>query len=926
MSRRDNSIILKDIWLIAAGGLLISVVLGLVSYFNVNLLYAIGDGECINVLYANGYFDSLTKGLLPANSEPFQNANLLTRSLITFSTWSFIPYRALIWLGQAMVGVYFLYRSMLLFSLIGGAVTEERICFTALLLIHPLFWITLIFHPSDALTAVLVLDYVSRIVGDKTSDITGCASLFILSLSGSAGFLWALALAVANLFIYQPLSFTKINFALRRMGYALGFIAPIGIIYAVRSFEWGILGGPCLTDYPTAFSQISIARLFDGVWSSHAIDAFSWFGNGLLYASVTVPVFGFLFLLGLSSGLGESGSKRRFSLMMAMVGAILLFFFAFTPIDVSRQWMLSFLPMGLIGVFGGLKWLSQFKPQSRTPVCIAFCVCLAFFTVLSSVKDFQNYFDRARYYQNICVAMQKELGPVMVNQHEFAAVRFDPVVLSRTPFAEHLYPVDLGWNIPFSTIFGKQGGLFFDLRFAPAPDEIILYSRYCESIKQSSAMNTLSARTWEASLDEHYSSTLLFNLKLYKRETDPVKVMSDWRLAAMEDGYHFETRHEQNWFASHFLGERQSALDFDDDVLPQPIGLKWDFEIDFSNTHQTGSAFGFAPDSAYRAIGNYGAGSGGDDAVRKMGVLESVPFTIEGDELSLYADIPSDSTASLVCLAVYCEVPFQVDGAEAQLARHIYEKETVEPLLGDVFFYINPQHLNYGPGWIRGWRVVQVYQQAQQDGWRRIEWPLDAWRGRQALWHAADRSPNHSISLDQIAQWKRPPGLYFNFEHANYDGWQSIGAAFGDKPAIGSIGGQDDIDGYEGNYFVNSYYQGSDAATGTLRSATFELEWDQISFHIGGGNDADNLYVGLRVNDKVVLRETGGQSENLRHITWDVSTWQGKTAQLEIADFSSNPWGHILVDDIQVYQKPVLHPVSNEERGRQGQDRNASSP
>ena len=914
MSKRDNSSISNDIWLIAAGGFLLSVVLGLVSYFNVNLLYAIGDSECINLLYANGYFDSLTKGLLPDNAEPFQNGNLLSRLLIELSAWSFIPSRALIWLGQAMVGVYFLSRSLRLLSLTGAARIEERVCFTALLLIHPLFWTTLLFHPSDALTAVLVMDYICRIIRDDASDITGCATLFLLSLCGSAGFMWALALAFSNLFIYGYGSLNQQNFALRRTGYAFGFIAPIGIMYAVRSVEWGILGGPCLADYPTAFSQISLARLFNGVWTKQAIDLLSWLGSGLLYGSVMIPVFGILVLLGLSSGFGKSGSRRRFSVITAIVGATVLFFFAFTPINVARHWLLALLPLVLVGAFGGLQWLSEFKPQIRLFFCIAFSFCLAILIMLSSVKDFQNYFDRARYYQNICISLQEEFKPGVMNYQEFSAVRFDPVVFCRMPLVDRFYPIDLGWNMPFSTIIGKQGGLLFDLRFAPAPDEVIVYARYVESLRKSSAMNTLSARIWEETLDAHYSSARLFNLNIYRREADPVEMMSDWRLSAMEDGYNFETRRKYNWFVSHFSGQRQIELNFEEELLPQPIGMKWDFEIDYQNTRQTGSAFGFAPDSAFRAIGNYGAGSGGDDALRKMGVLESVPFTIEGDALSLYADIPADSTASLVCLAVYCDAPFQVDGAEAQLARHIYEKEIDQLLMGDVFFYIDSQHLSYPSGRIRGWRVVQVYQQAQQEGWRRIEWPLDAWHGQQALWHAADRSPNHSISIDQIIQWKRPPGLYFNFEHATYDGWQSNGAVFGDKPAIGSIGGQLNIDGYEGNYFVNSFHQGSDAATGTLRSATFVLEQDQISFRIGGGDDVDNLYVGLLVDDKVVLRETGDQSESMLHVTWDVSAWKGKAVQLEIADLSSNPWGHILVDDIRVYLKPVLNPIGESVR------------
>jgi hypothetical protein len=149
---------------------------------------------------------------------------------------------------------------------------------------------------------------------------------------------------------------------------------------------------------------------------------------------------------------------------------------------------------------------------------------------------------------------------------------------------------------------------------------------------------------------------------------------------------------------------------------------------------------------------------------------------------------------------------------------------------------------------------------------------------------------------------RRSPGVVFNFETGTYQGWTKTGTAFGDAPAVASIASQQPVINYEGNYFVNSFYQGSDAATGTLTSPEFILNAESVEFLIGGGQNKTTIFFEMVVEGKTVLQATGERSEVMRKVTWNVSPWMGKKVRFRIVDQSSQSWGHILVDDIRTKQ------------------------
>ncbi|MCB2156846.1 hypothetical protein KQI84_18360 [bacterium] len=140
--------------------------------------------------------------------------------------------------------------------------------------------------------------------------------------------------------------------------------------------------------------------------------------------------------------------------------------------------------------------------------------------------------------------------------------------------------------------------------------------------------------------------------------------------------------------------------------------------------------------------------------------------------------------------------------------------------------------------------------------------------------------------------------LIADFEDATYPiDWTTTGTAFGSGPATGALAGQSAVSGWTGNGFVNSF-NGGDVSMGALISPDFTIQSDYIHFQIGGGNHPDLAAVQLVVGGSVVRSSTGADSENLTWDYWDVSALAGQTAHIEIIDFVSGGWGHILADTI----------------------------
>eukprot|EP01034_Spumella_vulgaris_P023126 gene23126-29319_t len=176
----------------------------------------------------------------------------------------------------------------------------------------------------------------------------------------------------------------------------------------------------------------------------------------------------------------------------------------------------------------------------------------------------------------------------------------------------------------------------------------------------------------------------------------------------------------------------------------------------------------------------------------------------------------------------------------------------------------------------------------------------------------------------------------WDFEAGSLLGWKKSGNAFDYQPTFGdnsylhavrrpSAGSnaraQSQASGMQGRYYIATaerrpgnpsdystadplYAQGSnlgDAPTGTLSSDVFLVPegGTTIKFLIGGGCDIYLEYVELLVDGMSVARRTGRCSEKLLPASFDVSSLNGRAAQIRIVDQSSANWGHINVDSFQ---------------------------
>ncbi|PWU18176.1 MAG: hypothetical protein C5B50_09725 [Verrucomicrobia bacterium] len=138
--------------------------------------------------------------------------------------------------------------------------------------------------------------------------------------------------------------------------------------------------------------------------------------------------------------------------------------------------------------------------------------------------------------------------------------------------------------------------------------------------------------------------------------------------------------------------------------------------------------------------------------------------------------------------------------------------------------------------------------------------------------------------------------LIADFDETNYpSGWSTTGTAFGSGPIQGGSwpGQSPPVTGFLGAACVNTY-RGSDSPTGTLTSPTFTIQKHYIELLSGGGNDLTNDAVWLVISNQVAFRAAGQDSGALNWNIWDVSPYQGQTAQIKIVDTTGGGWGHVM--------------------------------
>ncbi len=145
-------------------------------------------------------------------------------------------------------------------------------------------------------------------------------------------------------------------------------------------------------------------------------------------------------------------------------------------------------------------------------------------------------------------------------------------------------------------------------------------------------------------------------------------------------------------------------------------------------------------------------------------------------------------------------------------------------------------------------------------------------------------------------------------------GWTATGGLLGAAPAYGSLTGQQTVTGYLGRQLVNTFLD-FDATVGTLTSPPFAISRPYLNFLVGGGyhpfdpatygtaSDTETA-VNLLIGGTVVQTATGSNSEHLGWRSWNLTNYQGKTAQIEIIDNSTAGFGHINVDEFVLADAP----------------------
>jgi uncharacterized protein (DUF608 family) len=154
----------------------------------------------------------------------------------------------------------------------------------------------------------------------------------------------------------------------------------------------------------------------------------------------------------------------------------------------------------------------------------------------------------------------------------------------------------------------------------------------------------------------------------------------------------------------------------------------------------------------------------------------------------------------------------------------------------------------------------------------------------------------------------RPARILADFEGEDYGDWIAEGEAFGAGPASGTLPNQQEVSGFEGEGLVNTYID-RDTPKGALTSPEFTIDRRFLNFLIGGGSQAGKTCLNLIVDGKVVRTATGKNSERLAWETFPVFELEGSRARIQIVDDSTEGWGHINVDQIQLGDVPVAGPA-----------------
>jgi fructan beta-fructosidase len=146
-----------------------------------------------------------------------------------------------------------------------------------------------------------------------------------------------------------------------------------------------------------------------------------------------------------------------------------------------------------------------------------------------------------------------------------------------------------------------------------------------------------------------------------------------------------------------------------------------------------------------------------------------------------------------------------------------------------------------------------------------------------------------------------------DFAGTFYAPWTTTGDAF-PAPAGPSAQQKLAITNSGGMNVATSKPDGGDGAVGTLTSPAFTIQRPFISFLISGGRWQHYTCVNLLIDGKVVQCSAGNNSDHLEAASWDVTTWRGRRAQVQVVDNAQQDWGHVNVAHVVQTDHPACPP------------------
>lgn len=230
------------------------------------------------------------------------------------------------------------------------------------------------------------------------------------------------------------------------------------------------------------------------------------------------------------------------------------------------------------------------------------------------------------------------------------------------------------------------------------------------------------------------------------------------------------------------------------------------------------------------------------------------------------------------------------------------------------------------------WEVPDLFQTTVNDDPNQKKWVLivnvngGTRYGGSGVQYFVGEFDGTTFTAEDIHTPKNIAGDVFDDFETDYAKWISKGIAFNSGPvndeALANTYGKKVADSYHAP--LDNMSGNGDVSVGILTSETFIIDKHYINFLIAGGyhpasdlprKDPDTYKyhtipeekgistettVNLLIDGQRVQSATGNNSNSMEWVSWDVSAYKGKTAQIEIVDLNQGDtgWGHIIVDHI----------------------------